>query len=75
MAAASNRPVLGEKAADYAKALKEGGCDKVEDLMLFDRPFYESVGMRYADVTQWLLVLKQADEAAATEEMDEEFAV
>ena len=40
VAAASNRPVLGEKAVVYAKALKVGGCDKAEDLMLFDRPFY-----------------------------------
>ena len=29
--AASERPALGGKAVEYAKALKEGGCDKVED--------------------------------------------
>ena len=33
---ASERPVLAEKAEEYARALKEGGCDKVEDLAYFD---------------------------------------
>ena len=49
VSAASNRPALGEKAGAYARALKEEGCDKVEDLIFFGRPFYKEMGMRYAD--------------------------
>ena len=78
VARASERPVLAEKAEEYARALKEGGCDKVEDLAYFDRPFYASAGVRYADVTQWLEVLAQWEartDTEASEERDEEVEV
>ena len=71
VAEASNRLALGERASEYARALKQDGCDRVEDLALFDRPFYDKAGLRYADVTQWLEVLKQAS-AAVSEERPEE---
>ena len=67
---ASERPVLAEKAEEYALGLKEGGCDKVEDLQYFDRPFYASVGMRYADITQWLEVLEPLGRPCNTQFQD-----
>ena len=77
VADASKRRGLGERAMLYAAAMKDGGVDRVDDLLLLTMEFYENrVGMRFADAAQWMQVVSSALQLAtavdASDEDDEE---
>ena len=74
VADASRRPGLADRAMSYAAAMKKGGVDRAEDLLLLDMGFYEDrVGMRYTDAAQWVQVVSSAFYlATAADEGDEE---
>lgn len=55
---ASRRQVLADRASQYAAAMKEGGADRADDLLLLNVDFYEGrVGMRFTDAAQWMQVV------------------